>query len=339
MNESNASKQSSLGALLKKARVEKGLTLAQVSEKTKIGIRWLEAAENDRFDELPGMLFSKGLIRTYESFTGIKNHDLLKKFEAMEITIKGNEPKLIEDMPLHKESNVARIVWTVLCLAAFCITAMVYYFFGNMDSEPVGAILSGQYLAEKSEVKTEAKPYVEPEQEETPADMEPEMPQVEEPPSMEPVQGEEPVTVTVPAPEEVSPMVSPPPSPGEPSEPIEEKRAVELEEKPVEAVQNETETDLDQLADRSKPLALSITASTDSWLRVLVDGKIEREIILRAGKEVIWSADKNYKLSIGNVAGVSLRLNGTAIKLKQPASNIITNLKLPIAAPDESAEQ
>lgn len=335
MNESDTSKQGSLGRLLKKARVEKGLTLAQVSEKTKIGIRWLEAAENDRFDELPGLLFSKGLIRAYESFTGIKNDYFLKKFEAMEVVIKGNEPQLIEDMPLHKESNVARIVWVVLCLAAFCVTAMVYYFFGNMGTEPVGAILSGQYLMQKSEVKTETKTDAEPKVESAKEDLPdatPEIPPAEEPPAVE--QEQEPETV-VPAPEEVPPMVSPPLS-DEPSEPI---KVVEPEEKPAEAVQNETVPDLDQLADRSKPLALSITAETDSWLKVLVDGKIEREIILRAGKEVIWSADKNYKLSIGNVAGVSLRLNGTAIELKQPASNIITNLKLPIAAPDESAGQ
>ncbi len=329
MNQSDTSKQSSLGILLKKARVEKGLTLAQVSEKTKIGLRWLEAAEDDRFDELPGTLFSKGLIRTYESLTGIKNNDLLKKFDSMEITVKGNEPKLIEDMPLHKESNVARIVWMVLCLAAFCATAMVYYFFGNMEVEPVGTIISKHYLTEKSEAKTETKTGAEP-KEENPIETEPETippTAVEEPPSVEP----EPESVT--APEEVPP----PPLPEEPV--VEEKKAVEPLEKPAETVQNKTVTDLDQLADRSKPLALSITATTDSWLKVLADGEIEREIILRAGKEVIWSADKGYKLSIGNVAGVSLRLNGVAIKLKQPSSNIITNLKLPIAAPDEPAGQ
>jgi transcriptional regulator with XRE-family HTH domain len=61
----------SFGETLKRERELREISLRQISEATKINIRYLEALEANRFDALPGGLFNKGFIRAYAIFVGI----------------------------------------------------------------------------------------------------------------------------------------------------------------------------------------------------------------------------------------------------------------------------
>ena len=54
-----------LGALLRSARAGRGLALQQVSNETKIPLRYLEALEHDRLEALPGGLYGRGHVRAY----------------------------------------------------------------------------------------------------------------------------------------------------------------------------------------------------------------------------------------------------------------------------------
>jgi cytoskeletal protein RodZ len=51
-----------LGTLLKKAREEKGLSLDDIQEETKIRKKYLEAIEENNFDILPGKVYLKVLL-------------------------------------------------------------------------------------------------------------------------------------------------------------------------------------------------------------------------------------------------------------------------------------
>ncbi|MDD8019954.1 MAG: DUF4115 domain-containing protein [Acidobacteriota bacterium] len=53
------------GKLLKNSRENKGLSLKDISVETKIGLRYLEAIENDRLDLLPGGFFTRQILKTY----------------------------------------------------------------------------------------------------------------------------------------------------------------------------------------------------------------------------------------------------------------------------------
>jgi len=46
-------------------REAKGISLQQISEATKIGVRYLKAIESSQFEELPGGLFNTSYIRQY----------------------------------------------------------------------------------------------------------------------------------------------------------------------------------------------------------------------------------------------------------------------------------
>ena len=50
------------GALLRKIREARGLDLAEVSQRTKIGERHLRSIENERFDELPAPVYVRGFV-------------------------------------------------------------------------------------------------------------------------------------------------------------------------------------------------------------------------------------------------------------------------------------
>ena len=60
-----------IGDLLRQAREDKNLSLADVEEEIKIRSRYLEALETEEFDILPGNVYLFGFLRSYASFLGL----------------------------------------------------------------------------------------------------------------------------------------------------------------------------------------------------------------------------------------------------------------------------
>ena len=58
------------GSYIKHERELRGVTLEEISGTTKIHIRFLQALEENKFDELPGEVFIKGYIRSYANTIG-----------------------------------------------------------------------------------------------------------------------------------------------------------------------------------------------------------------------------------------------------------------------------
>ncbi len=60
-----------LGETFKQERESRGVSLREVSDATKIAVRYLEAIEQNHFDALPGGVFSRGFIRAYAAYVGL----------------------------------------------------------------------------------------------------------------------------------------------------------------------------------------------------------------------------------------------------------------------------
>jgi cytoskeletal protein RodZ len=71
----------SFGQQLKSLREQKGLSIQEVSEKTKIAIANLELLEKDRYELLPPEVFVKGFIRSYAQCLGVNQDEMVKRFE------------------------------------------------------------------------------------------------------------------------------------------------------------------------------------------------------------------------------------------------------------------
>lgn len=66
-----------IGETLKDERVKHRLRLEDLSKKTRIRISYLEALEENRFEELPATIFVKGYIKTYAHVFGFDHKPLL----------------------------------------------------------------------------------------------------------------------------------------------------------------------------------------------------------------------------------------------------------------------
>jgi cytoskeleton protein RodZ len=70
-----------LGELLRKAREEKGLSLQQAEEATKIRAAYLQALEEETLDLLPAQVYVKGFIRNYASALGLHPQEVLALYK------------------------------------------------------------------------------------------------------------------------------------------------------------------------------------------------------------------------------------------------------------------
>ena len=76
------------------------------------------------------------------------------------------------------------------------------------------------------------------------------------------------------------------------------------------------------------PLTLRIFATEDTWLRIVVDAKNTEELLLLAGNEKDWKASEKFALTVGNVAGTQVSLNGAEVALPQNTSNVLRDFVL-----------
>jgi Uncharacterized protein conserved in bacteria len=83
---------SELGQALKEAREEKGLSLDDLQERTKIQKRYLKAIEDGDFNQLPGDFYIRAFIKSYAETVGLDFSALIQQY-ASEI------PSLHHDQP------------------------------------------------------------------------------------------------------------------------------------------------------------------------------------------------------------------------------------------------
>ena len=78
----NEERNSVIGQELQNARLDKGLSLDDIQQSTKIQKRYLAAIENGQFDQVPGAFYERAFVRQYASAVGLdvtefmQNHDI-----------------------------------------------------------------------------------------------------------------------------------------------------------------------------------------------------------------------------------------------------------------------
>jgi cytoskeletal protein RodZ len=69
---------------LEEVRKRRGVSLEQISDRTKISTRFLRAIETEEFEKLPGGVFNTSYIRQYASAIGFAEDRLLGQYAAFE---------------------------------------------------------------------------------------------------------------------------------------------------------------------------------------------------------------------------------------------------------------
>src|SRR5947207_2629936 len=122
-----------IGEKLRLARETRGIALRDISEQTRISIRYLEAIESDDYQRLPGGIFNRSFIRAYAKFIGYDEHNALEDYsrtlrERGETDDEGSKLHhsrvYTDDAAHHNRSPLKTLILAILILAA--LTAAVY---------------------------------------------------------------------------------------------------------------------------------------------------------------------------------------------------------------------
>lgn len=71
-----------IGEILRNKRLEKGLTLEDVSKLVKIRKKYLEALESGNYNEIPGTVYAKSFLKIYADFLGLDRFYILKRYQS-----------------------------------------------------------------------------------------------------------------------------------------------------------------------------------------------------------------------------------------------------------------
>jgi cytoskeleton protein RodZ len=107
----------SIGDTLRRERLRRGLKLEQVAAQTKIGSHLLRAIEENRFDRLPGGLFTRSFLRQYTHALELNDDDLiasLKQFEEPTIPV----PELRRHYKPSQLPRMTTTAWLVVVVFA-----------------------------------------------------------------------------------------------------------------------------------------------------------------------------------------------------------------------------
>lgn len=73
----------SIGETLRRERMRRNLELDRISKDLKISSRLLEAMEADRFDKLPGGVFTRSFVRQYARYLGLDEQEIVASLQRM----------------------------------------------------------------------------------------------------------------------------------------------------------------------------------------------------------------------------------------------------------------
>ena len=83
------------GEALRCERQRRSVSLEDIAQTTKVTVRSLQALESDAFDQLPGGILSKGIVRSYVRFLGLDEGEWVERF--LDASGQRNRPNATSD--------------------------------------------------------------------------------------------------------------------------------------------------------------------------------------------------------------------------------------------------
>jgi cytoskeletal protein RodZ len=129
----------SIGEKLRLARETRGIALRDISEQTRISMRYLEAIESDDYRRLPGGIFNRSFIRAYAKFIGYDEQQAIDDYgrtlsergEVEEDSSKRSKSTVYtDDYAGHNRSPLVTLFLAILILAvlSFCVWAGLHFY-------------------------------------------------------------------------------------------------------------------------------------------------------------------------------------------------------------------
>ena len=130
-----------LGEKLRAAREERGVSISEVAEQTRIAAMYIECIENDNYKPLPGGIFNKGFVKSYARFIGYDEQTALQEYSRLASQSEENQadhlrsyrPEVLTD-DRASQSTVPTIIFAGIILAL--MTGGVLFLVNYLQSQP-----------------------------------------------------------------------------------------------------------------------------------------------------------------------------------------------------------
>jgi len=280
------------GSYIKHERELRGVPLEEISRITKIHIRFLEALEDNRFDELPGEVFIKGYIRSYANIIGSDVDEMLNSYEESI----GN--KLIEKGPnsQSKSTNTAK-KYIGFVIAGLSILALLFFTKSLIldKDNPTVKIVKPSSAIPVAAPKKETLPKIA-ENSSNKKLAENSLPRAEVSITKETLVVDKGLDTIKPEPE------------------------IQKQENSLVVREGATSENME------KPLKLTIKVKNNSWFNITIDDFREEDFILSAGEEKSYWGNEIFRLTIGNKQGTYLILNGKRLVVPESEGNVVKDM-------------
>jgi cytoskeleton protein RodZ len=295
-----------LGDYLKSKREALNISLQEIAQVTRIRRSILEAIESNRYDLLPPKVFAQGFIKSYASYLGLDENEVIKRYSEL-VEAPDEDTKTAE---VRKSSSSGRFFFVILLVAGL-IAAAVFLLRMNPGDENA----DDSVQRETAPVAASPAPVTPPP--DASASIESGRETAEAPAAFtSTIKAEEGSLKTAAVgggpPSETAGQQQPdsadqqPPAvaSGPPLTAVIEQQAAATAGQPPAAAADQRPAD-----SAATPLVLKIVASQNTWMRIQSDKERPVEFILKGGQTRTVSAAEKFTLRIGNAGGVDLFLN------------------------------
>jgi cytoskeleton protein RodZ len=275
------------GSYLKHERELRGVPLEEISGATKIHIRFLQALENNQFDDLPGEVFIKGYIRSYANTIGSDVEEMLNIYEesvGSKITENNSDSVSPSNTSAKNFLGFALIGLIILAL----IFGIRFLISGKQNSPSINAELNEKQIAKATS-----------------------------PLSIKAIEENPPTIKDILSKESDAPVSQEPQAPVSELDSSMQKPDIENQVSSLVLADKENPPDLE------KPLKLTIKTKNNSWFNMTVDDFREEDFILPADGEKSYWANTVFRLTIGNKLGTEIILNGKKLVIPESKENVV----------------
>ncbi|MFW5695573.1 MAG: helix-turn-helix domain-containing protein [Alkalispirochaeta sp.] len=123
----------SIGAKLSNARSEKGVSIEQAARDTHIAKRFIEAMEQENFDEFPGEAYLLGFLRNYAGYLGLSAEEVVTLYHNIRLQ---EQPAPIDELLDRKPSAHLPPRILIGALVVVAVAAVVTLFVTGVISLP-----------------------------------------------------------------------------------------------------------------------------------------------------------------------------------------------------------
>ncbi|MBW2609132.1 MAG: DUF4115 domain-containing protein [Deltaproteobacteria bacterium] len=273
-------KELGLGALLKDERKKKGLSLDEVAKITRLRRHYLDALDNEDWDNLPAPVFIKGFIKSYAQTLGLDERNALDLYEKL-TPIEEEAPKPL----VEPKKSRSRGVFLVISLLVIVMAVTVYLWTGQQAPVPDNR---ENLLESREEVGGQ------------PSTLKIEEPEPVEEQFSGPIEQE---------PDAESSKADKPAGADKPQE-------LQVAQRPLPPVVEEIAPDYpsSEPAAAVDRLVLTGIVNMRTYIKIYIDDMLPKEYIFHPGSRPQWEAREGFDILVGNAAGIEFDINGKRIK-------------------------